>query len=92
MIIVCDDSKLTSQLGTGKWYITVSLSIIINFIISFILGHPWAVEVTPFSYEFIRTAIENLPSFYGNARAILRRGQISNNSSGNNYYIFNWIS
>ena len=60
VVIVADDSKLTTQLGTG---------------------HPLAIEVTPFSHEYLRKSIESLPSFYGNARAILRRGQANNNSS-----------
>ena len=63
VIIVCDESKLTSQLGTG---------------------HPIAVEIVPFAHEYIRRKIELLPSFYGNARAILRRGQVSNFAAGNN--------
>jgi len=60
VVIVADESKLTTQLGTG---------------------HPLSIEITPFSHEHLRKSIEQLPSFYGNARAILRRGQASSNAS-----------
>jgi len=57
---VADESKLTTQLGTG---------------------HPLSIEITPYSHEHLRKTIEKLPSFYGNARAILRRGQASSNAA-----------
>jgi ribose 5-phosphate isomerase A len=42
---------------------------------------PLPVEITPFCHEHTRRLLEQLPSIKGNAKAVLRMGNISNNKN-----------
>lgn len=41
-------------------------------------GKPIPVEIVPFSHEYTRRKVEGIPLFQGSCRAILRRGNLSN--------------